>query len=383
MAKSKAPSTHPISKQAARLYWLAAQGLVEPLTKLDGAAAVHALVKHLGYVQIDAINVVERAHHHVLWTRHPAYRRVDVERAQSVDKTIFEYWTHALAFVPTEDYRYFMPAMAARRKEPHHRFANVSVDDMDKLLERIKKGPLSISDIDDDVLVEKDHAWASRKPSRRVLSLAFYTGDLTISSRVGIVKTYDLTARHFGWKQQPRPAGESEVNAYMLDRALRSQRVVSLDSVCYLEPSRKPAMKALIDKRVANASLVPVLLEGDRTPHWATAELLDLPVREAPLRATVLSPFDPLIIQRKRLEMLFGYKHLFEAYLPAAKRVLGYFALPVLYGDRIVAAIDAKADRQAKKLIINKRTDFGSEDADQRQAVEVALGAFEAFQFSD
>jgi uncharacterized protein YcaQ len=90
-----------------------------------------------------------------------------------------------------------------------------------------------------------------------------------------------------------------------------------------------------------------------------------------------------MIIQRKRLELFFGYTHRFEAYVPADKRVLGYFALPVLYDGAIVAAIDIKADRQARTLVINKWTKFGEEGAEQRQAVEQALGLFEAFQFAD
>jgi len=112
------------------------------------------VVRHLGYVQIDTINVVERCHHHILFTRLPNYKRGDLHKAQSKQKSVFEYWTHALAYIATEDYRFFMPAMAEHRASPHASFAKVSEDDTRKLLERIEReGSISIRDIEDDVLV--------------------------------------------------------------------------------------------------------------------------------------------------------------------------------------------------------------------------------------
>ena len=112
-------------------------------------------------------------------------------------------------------------------------------EDLRKVLTLIRKdGALSIRDIEDDVLVEKDHAWASRKPSKRALQLAFYTGVLTVSERSGMLKTYELMERHFGWEQRPKPASERQILDYLLDRALRSQGVVSLE---FHLPSRRQA----------------------------------------------------------------------------------------------------------------------------------------------
>ncbi|MDB5524752.1 MAG: hypothetical protein JWM58_2515 [Rhizobium sp.] len=371
-----------LSLRRARQMWLDAQGLTRRLSTGSGPKAVAKVVKHLGYVQIDTINVVERCHHHILFSRLPSYQRSDLNRAQSDSKSVFEYWTHALAYIATEDYRFYMPAMERHGASPHASFAKVSDGETQRLLERIdREGPISIRDIDDDVLVEKDHAWASRKPSRRVLSKAFYSGELTVASRSGMLKTYDITTRHFGWKGAPEPAPEDEVNAYMLDRALNSQAVVSLDSVCYLEARRKPAIRSLMERRVAEGQLVPVSLRGDKTEHWATPGALEKRASRTEPQAKILSPFDPLIIQRKRLELFFGYTHRFEAYVPAEARVLGYFALPVLYDQRIVAAIDIKADRRERKLLINKWTRYGEDSAEQQQAIEEALHSFQTFQF--
>src|SRR5256885_11476585 len=119
-----------------------------------------------------------------------------------------------------------------------------------RVVDRIRKyGALSIRDIDDDVLVEKAHEWASRKPSKRALQLAFYRGLVTISQRTGMLKTYELMTRHFGWQRLPAAASEPEVADYLVDRALRAQAVVSLDSVCYLDARRKPAVGRVPEAR--------------------------------------------------------------------------------------------------------------------------------------
>ena len=188
-------------------------------------------------MQIDTINVIERCHHHILYTRIPAYRRDDLRQAQSVDKTVFEYWTHALSYVPTTDMRFFVGAMKTRLAATQRLVRRGEAgQDLRKVMTLIRQqGALTIRDIDDDVLVEKDHAWASRKPSKRALQLAFYRGVLTVSQRSGMLKTYELMTRHFDWDRLPKAASETEILSYLLDRALRSQGVVSLDSVCYLD----------------------------------------------------------------------------------------------------------------------------------------------------
>src|ERR1700752_3314425 len=132
---------------------------------------------------------------------------------------------------------------------------------------------------------------------------------------------------HFGWNTPPKPAPGSEAPAYLLDRGLRAQGVVSLDSICHLDAPSKPAVRRIIEARVRKKELVPVAIEGaGRQEHWADPASLQ---REGEGAASplvhVLSPFDPLIIQRKRSELIFGYSHKFEAYVPNPKRVFGYF----------------------------------------------------------
>jgi uncharacterized protein len=375
----------PIDLPRARHIWLGAQRLDSAAPFGDGVAATLAAVEHLGYVQIDTINVIERCHHHILYTRIPDYRREHLALAQSVEKSVFEYWTHALSYVPTRDIRFFIGAMRGYRKAPHPWFSAVKDEDLRKVLRLLRRqGALTIRDIDDEVLHEKEHPWASRKPSKRALQRAFYAGIVTISARAGMLKTYELMERHFGWEKRPSPASENQILAYRLDRALRSQGIVSLDSVCYADAKRKPGIRRLIEARVRRKELVPVALESaGKLEHWARPETLEGTAGAGGEIVHILSPFDPLVIQRKRLKLFFGYDHRFEAYVPAPKRVFGYFALPVLVGDEIVAAIDLKTDRENQKLLMQKWTWVGNGSARaHKKRIEEELHRFERFQLA-
>jgi uncharacterized protein YcaQ len=383
---------YPLTLSQARRIWLQAQRLDTPAPFGEGPQATAAAVAHLGYVQIDTINVIERCHHHILSSRIPAYRRADLRQAQSVDKSVFEYWTHALSYVPARDFRFFLPAMKQHKREGHKWYASVKPADLRKVMRLLRRdGALTIRDIEDDVLTEKEHLWQSRKPSKRALQLAFYTGAVTISERNGMLKTYELMERHFGWNNPPKPASASEATAYLLDRGLRAQGVVSLDSICHLDAPSKPAVRRLIEARVRRKELVPVAVEGaGKQEHWAPPEALESAGEGASGLVHILSPFDPLIIQRKRTELLFGYGHRFEAYVPKEKRLFGYFALPVLVGDEIVAAIDLKTDRQNRKLLMQKWSWVGKGKAakgDARKAlkrrIEEELDRFERFQLAE
>ena len=374
-----------LSNLQARHIWMMAQRLDTRAPFGEGPAATVRAVEHLGYVQIDTINVIERCHHHILYSRIPSYQRPHLHKAQSDDKSLFEYWTHALSYVPTRDYRFFVAAMRRYRKTPASWFRSVSEQDVRKVIATVRKtGALSIRDIDDDVLVEKDHAWASRKPSRRALQLAFFTGALTVSRRSGMLKTYDLSKRHFEWKQTPRAASEAETVGYLLDRALRAQGLVSLDSICHLDAPRKSAVLRLIERRVRRKELLEVTFPGaGKVQHWIAPQTLDEPVSIDGSLVHILSPFDPLIIQRKRLRLMFDYDHRFEAYVPKDKRVLGYFALPVLVGDEIVAAIDMKTDRQKNKLLVQRWTWVGNGASKaHKRVIEDELHRFGQFQLA-
>lgn len=387
---SRADKSHSLTKTEARRIWLHAQRLDTRTPFGDGPAATAATVEHLGYVQIDTINVIERSHHHILWSRIPDYRRADLRQAQSVDKSVFEYWTHALSYVPTRDLRFFIPAMKRHKREGHKWLSSVKPADLRKVMRLIRQGgALTIRDIDDDVLVDKEHLWASRKPSKRALQLAFYAGELTISERNGMLKTYELTTRHFGWDKPPKGASAREATAYLLDRTLRAQGVVSLNSICHLDAPSKPAVRLAIEAQVRRRELVPVALEGaGKQEHWMETATLENAGDAASELVHILSPFDPLIIQRKRTHLFFDYEHRFEAYVPREKRVFGYFALPVVAGEDIVAALDLKTDRQNRKLLLQKWNWVGAGSKkgarkELKRRIEEELHRFERFQLGE
>jgi uncharacterized protein len=347
----------------------------------SGPQATPATVQHLGYVQIDTIHVIERCHHHILYSRIPSYRREHLQQAQTVDKTVFEYWAHALAYLPTSDLRYYVRKMREYTPRPHPIVKPIKEDELRAMLRRIRRnGPLTIRDIDEERDVFEGDPWMSRKPSKRILQLAFNKGLLTVSQRTGMLKTYELLPRHFGWRQLPPAATVNQVGNYLLDRALRCQGLISIESACYMDAASKPLLRRLIEGRVRRKTLVPVQVGGAQ--HWAWPEALEEPHGDSEL-VHILSPFDPLIIQRKRLELFFGYQHRFEAYVPKEKRVFGYFACPVLVGDEVVAALDLKTDRGRGRLLIQKWSWVGKGKSRlHKRLIEEELQRFERFQLA-
>src|SRR3989338_6046105 len=370
-----------VSKQVAKNIWIHAQKIDQKHPFGKGPSAVSKAISHLGYVQIDTIHVIERCHHHILYNRIPDYKTNYLHRAQSQEKSIFEYWTHALSYVPTADYKYYMRKMKSIKKEGW--YFSVSESEYKKVQALLKKGALGIRDIKDDILVEKTHLWGSSKPSKKALELGFYTGEFAISERTGIIKKYDLTKRHFNWKSEPKAATENECCEYIMNRALRSQGLVSLDSICYLNAKMKKPISGIIAKKIKNAELVEVEIESlQKVKFYTNPEVLESSISTSKL-THILSPFDPLVIQRKRLKMFFDYEHLFEVYLPKEKRKYGYFTLPVLHKNNFIALLDLKTDRAQKKLLIQNWVWLEKyKSAENKKTIEAELHRFEKFQLN-
>jgi uncharacterized protein YcaQ len=368
-----------LSQADARRIWLRAQRLDTREPFGSGPEATKAVIEHLGYVQIDTINVIERCHHHILFSRIPGYRREHLRQAQTTDKSVFEYWTHALAYVPIRDFKFYLPAMKEQRKKLTYWNSSVDPKDYRRVIRTIREnGPITIRDIEDEVLVEKEHLWASRKPSKAALQLGFWTGVLTTSERNGMLRTYELTDRHFGWDEWPKPATERQILEYLVDTALRAQGVISIASIAHVRRNIRKLVTEILERRVRRKTLVPVEVGG--VAHWASPEALEVGPEPSDRLVHILNPFDPLIIQRKRTSLFFGYDHVFEAYVPKAKRRFGYFTLPVLVGDRIEAMLDLKTDRGAGKVLIQAWHWTGRGNRALKAVIEEELGRFERFQ---
>jgi uncharacterized protein YcaQ len=164
---------------------------------------------------------------------------------------------------------------------------------------------------------------------------------------------------------------------------------VSLDSICHLDAPSKAAVRKMIESRVRRNELVQVALEAaGKQEHWAEPATLESSGEAACELVHILSPFDPLIIQRKRTHLMFDYEHRFEAYVPKEKRKFGYFALPVLVGEDVVAALDLKTDRKNKKLLVQKWSWVGESAKrgarkELKRRIEEELHRFERFQLAD
>jgi uncharacterized protein YcaQ len=262
-------------------------------------------------------------------------------------------------------------------------FGAVKTEDYKKVKRILKNGPVAIRDIKDDNLKEKQHEWDSKKPSKLALQLGFYNGEFVVSRREGMLKIYDLAERHFNWDKKPKAVSDKTHTEYIIDRALMAQGIVSIDSICHLNNPQKKVVQLNIQNRIKNELLLEVQIEGDvKNKYWVQPETLDKKIKTSEL-THILSPFDPLIIQRKRLQQFFDYNHVFEAYVPKEKRKFGYFTLPVLSENNIIAGLDLKTDRQAQKLSVQNWVWLDKhKSADNKKIIENEMHKFEKFQLA-
>jgi uncharacterized protein len=345
--------TMKISRARARRLAVEAQGLGRPWKVPKGADGAAQVVEHLGYVQIDTIAVIERAHHHVWWTRQPDYQPSMLDQLLAHDRRVFEYWTHAASYVPMADLRYYLPVMAQarnwrREKTWYQEKGNAAV--VRQVLKRIRsEGGLRGADFKDDS--RRRGPWWDWKPAKRALEYLFNTGELMVSARPSFQRVYDLPERVVPSHIDTRLPTEAERLRFVVRRALAGHGVIAVKSRPHgLHQGEKVAgvLAELID--AGEATLLEI--EGQPQPYYAlTARLADCPKR--PTKALhLLSPFDNLIIDRQRAEALFDFHYRIECYTPQAKRRYGYFSLPILWGDALIGRLDAKAHRREKELAV-------------------------------
>ena len=334
-----------------RRHALAAQGLLQRMPFGQGINGTKAVIAHLGYVQIDTIAVVERAHHHVLFTRVPNFKPAITTRLLE-KKEIFEYWAHAAAFLPIEDYRFSLPYKHAIKSGKHHWFKNPDKKLMAQLMDRItQEGPLRSRDVSE--AQNKRAGWWDWKPAKKALEQLYMQGDLMVAARDGFQKTYDLPERVLPpGIDQSVPTAE-EFAKHLLEQQLNCHALVSLKGITYYRrnPTLRKAVKAQVDEALQLGELEQYQLPNGEV-FFARAGLLDEALPRTARRVVILSPFDNVVIQRERLKALFDYEYFIECYVPAAQRRFGYFCLPLLYGDKFIGLMDCKAHRKAKRLEI-------------------------------
>ncbi len=355
--------TESLSIQQARKLVLLSQRL--PPSKQSGSAVAATLsaIEHLGYIQIDTISVIQRAHHHTLWNRNPRYKPEHLDQLIA-DKHVFEYWSHAAAYLPMCHYRFSLPRKQSLvRGDQSHWFPR-----NDKLMQSVLKridaeGPLMAKDFDDTHFEGKHFEgktgksqpkpgdWKS-KPSKQALETLYMQGDLMISSRLNFHKVYDLTERVIPEDTNTTEPKAEEYSRFLITQYLLANGLGQSSEIAYLLKNTKPVVKATMHEMVASGELLEITV-GSHCYYVlpASLELLSKPLARSKLK--ILSPFDNLLIQRKRMKALFDFDYLIECYVPAAKRKYGYFSLPILWDGKLVARMDCKIERSKSLLHIN------------------------------
>lgn len=330
------------------------QGLLKRAPFGTGLSGTRRAIERLGYVQIDTISVVSRAHDHVLQVRVPGYSPQLLDRLQA-SGNVFEYWAHAAAYLPMGDYRFALPQMRDMR-ERRVRWIR-SRDDalMARVLERVRQeGPLQTRDF--EAPARSNTGWWDWKPAKRALEQLFMQGDLMVAARSGFQKVYDLRERVLPvWVDTREPSLE-EYAAHLVDTHVGAHGFASVRACSYQRhtPGLKEAVKLVLEHRHDRGSLIRLDLEAPERHVYADPEALERRAPPAPARARLLSPFDNTIILRHRGQSLFGFDYQLECYVPGGKRRFGYFCLPVLYRDRFIGRVDCKAHRGEGRLDVKR-----------------------------
>jgi uncharacterized protein YcaQ len=344
-----------LSLGRARRMMVAAQGLDGGWRLPRGKEGVAQAVERLAKVQIDTIAVVERAHHHILWSRRRDYAPRMLHALQARDRRVFEYWAHAASYLPIGDYRFYLPRMRAYRSAPRIRaFLEANEALVANVLARIRsEGGLRSADFDAPP-GSKFGTWWDWKPAKRALEALYSVGELMVSERRGFQRVYDLPERVLPSGIDASEPDPHEVTRFFLRQLLRTQGISALQQ---RQVRDRGAIAATLRELVESGEVTPVEVDGvDAPEHYALTELLERAGRRTTRRRRlhILSPFDAMVIRRDRLERFFSFDFRLEAYTPEPKRRYGYFCLPILWGDRFVGRLDPKAERAERTLVVRK-----------------------------
>jgi uncharacterized protein YcaQ len=322
------------------------QGLLQPFGSLT------TLLNQLSYVQIDSINVVERAHHHVLHSRLPDYSPAMLDAAMS-DKTVFEYWSHAAAYLPIDDYRFSLYRKQQLQQGDKHWF-----EAEHKVMREVKaritaEGPLKVSQFTHGSN-PPNGTWWDWKPAKKALEQLFMQGELMVAKRDKFQKVYELTERVLPSHIDATIPSDPEYAQHLIQRYLSAHGFGNLQQIQYLRKGLKPLLSKTLAQMCEQGEIAR--FTGSYTAAnqvYFYQPKLVLPVG-IPNKVWLLNPFDNLVIQRQKLKQWFGFDYQIEVYVPEAKRKYGYYSLPILWRDRFVGRVDVKADRKNQCLLLQQ-----------------------------
>jgi uncharacterized protein YcaQ len=357
-----------VKPEEARLLLMGAQGLLEDPERAATHASLARLVERMGFVQLDSINVVERAHHLTLASRLDGYRAEHLSRLLERDRRLFEHWTHDASAVPTKWFAHWKPRFESSRVRILDRsswWRQRMGDGYGRVVKHVRErigreGPLRSQDFEHE---RRDGAagWWEWKPQKAALEFLWRTGELTIVRREGFQKVYDLTERALPEQHAaPRPTEQEHIE-WACSTALERLVVATPKELSeFWDAIDIESAKGWCETAAREGRVTPVMVESldGSKPRAAFAvndwkrRLSKLPA--PPARTRLLSPFDPVLRDRARARRLFGFDYRFEAFVPGPKRVHGYYVLPVLEGDRLVARLDPKFERREGLLKVHR-----------------------------
>jgi hypothetical protein len=264
---------------------------------------------------------------------------------------VFEYWSHAAAFLPIQDYRFARPRMERFRRGDERWMRSRDREMVRRVLDRIRaEGPLMSRDFEDPR--ETRSGWWDWKPAKGALEQLFMEGELMVVARDGFQKTYDLTERVLPADTDTSLPTTEEYAAHLVDRTLQSHGCAQLPTFTHLrrDPALRQAVVDQLRRRVADRRVQEVKTDDGQVWYVDAARWAErLPVPRHPA-VRLLSPFDNSVIHRDRGQRLFDFDYTIECYVPEQRRRYGYFSLPLLYGDSFAGRVDTKAHRAERRL---------------------------------
>ena len=362
-----------LSAAQARRLQLAAQGFGRPRPGARGLRVdrrhFRQVLDRLALVQLDSVNVITRAHELTFFARLGPYDRAALAQWLHRSGEVFEYWGHAASFLPVELQPYQRWQMTTWKSRSE--LQRDQPDYLDTVRAAVhERGPITPADIHDGDGPRRTGPWWGWDLPKRALEALFWSGELTATRNARFERLYDLPERVLpaAVLETPTPP-EDDARRELLRRAAAALGVGTASDLATYFYQRKPKTKALVKAMASDGELVPVEVEG-----WKEIAYLH-PDAKLPRRVdarALLAPFDSLVFDRDRAERVFGFTYRIEIYVPAPKRVYGYYVVPFLLGDRLVARIDLKADRAGRRLLVQAAWAEDGVDHD-----EVAVGLTE------
>jgi hypothetical protein len=341
----------------ARRLFLDRHALSEAPVGPASGQALHDLIERIGFVQVDSINTVARAHDLILWSRRQSFRPPALKRLLEKDRSLWEHWTHDASILPTRlhgVWQHRFQRDAVRLEKNWRRWFREGYEaQFYSILNRIAKdGPVGTADVGEGEVRGKG-GWWDWHPSKTALEWLWRTGKLAVTRRDGFAKIYDLTERVIP-EVHRTPVPAEEICDWACRSGLRQLGFgTSGEIAAYWNAVAPEAAKAWCREACARGEIIEVEVEGARgqlRKVFILPETLAVEPSQPTPRLRILSPFDPALRDRDRTEFLFGFFYRIEVFVPEPKRVYGYYVFPVLEGERLVGRIDVKAFRDAGAL---------------------------------